>query len=183
LRAVALLATPLAALPAAGADAAAMRPLTAQPNFYEIPWPFRIDQWGTGRAFRCESARCGAQIEVYLRAKAGFCNCATGVADDDEIDRVGDTALLEGNATALAPGQAVTAGFLPGRLRPFRIGSRFAAEKFVVEIARHNKCDAVVATAVAPVPIDGRGQRAVLAFLGGTEVQRWAAANTGSEVQ
>src|SRR5499433_4276908 len=56
----------------------------------EVKWPFALDQWGTGRAFRCRAADCGADIELYLRAKLGFCNCSTGVSDDAELDRVGD---------------------------------------------------------------------------------------------
>src|SRR5437588_7203020 len=60
----------------------------------EVKWPFPMDQWGTGRAFRCRSADCGAEIEVYLRPKLGFCNCTTGVSDDAELDRVGDLELL-----------------------------------------------------------------------------------------
>src|SRR6185312_14579499 len=51
----------------------------------EISWPFPRDGWPAGRAFRCES--CGG-IELYVRPKIGFCNCDTGVADDDEVDRV-----------------------------------------------------------------------------------------------
>ena len=60
----------------------------------EIKWPFPLDQWGTGRAFRCRAADCGAEIDLYLRAKLGFCNCATGVSDDAELDRVGDLELF-----------------------------------------------------------------------------------------
>jgi len=33
-------------------------------------------------------------IEVYLRPKIGFCNCDSGVADDDEVDRVADLDLI-----------------------------------------------------------------------------------------
>jgi hypothetical protein len=183
MRAAVLLAAPLLALLAGNANATAMRPLTAAPDFFEIPWPFHIDQWGTGRAFRCSSARCGSGIDLYLRAKVGFCNCTKGVADDDEIDRIGDTALIEGRASALAPGSAVTIGFLRGRARPFRIESRFAAARFVLEVALNNKCDAVVATAVAAQPIGEREQNAIIDFLAGADVQRWAAANTGSETQ
>jgi hypothetical protein len=152
-------------------------------SFVEVAWPFAIDQWGTGRAFRCDQAHCGAPIDLYLRAKVGFCNCTTGVADDDEIDRVGDTGLLADAATALADGRPVTAGILRGRARLFRLDRRFAAPRFVLEVALNNKCDAVVATAVAAQPMDEALRRAVLGFLGGADVQHWAAANTGSETQ
>ena len=58
-----------------------------------MKWPFPLDQWGTGRAFRCGAADCGAEVSLYLRPKLGFCNCATGVSDDEELDRVGDLEL------------------------------------------------------------------------------------------
>src|SRR5437870_4202216 len=60
-------------------------------SWTEEAWPFPIDQWGTGQAFRCNAGACDAELHLYLRAKIGFCRCATGVSDDDEIDRVGDT--------------------------------------------------------------------------------------------
>ncbi len=155
----------------------------ASGSFVEVAWPFHIDQWGTGRAFRCDAAHCGAAIDVYLRAKVGFCNCTKGVADDDEIMRVGDIELIEGTAIALVPGRTASAGFLHGRAQPFRVGYWFAPARFVLEIALNNKCDAVVATAVAATPFDESRAASVLAFLSGPDVQRWAADNTGSETQ
>ena len=49
----------------------------------DIAWPFPRDAWPAGRAFRCDAASCGHAVEIYLRPKIGFCNCDTGVADDD----------------------------------------------------------------------------------------------------
>ena len=34
----------------------------AQPVWTEVKWPFPIDQWGTGRAFACKAADCGAEV-------------------------------------------------------------------------------------------------------------------------
>src|SRR4051812_31667482 len=56
----------------------------------EVAWPFPMDQWGKGKAFTCKAADCGAEVTVYIRAKIGFCNCSTGVADDEELDRISD---------------------------------------------------------------------------------------------
>jgi hypothetical protein len=49
----------------------------ARPLWVETKWPFPMDQWGTGRAFACQAAECG-EVKLYLRAKLGSCNCATG---------------------------------------------------------------------------------------------------------
>ena len=64
------------------------------PVWTEVAWPFPIDQWGKGKAFRCKAADCGAEVNLYLRAKIGFCNCTTGVADDEDLDRMGDLVLV-----------------------------------------------------------------------------------------
>src|SRR5215475_6875307 len=84
-----LLARDAATVGLAGADSQGGRA-----TWTEVKWPFPLDQWGTGRAFRCAPADCGADVDLYLRAKLGFCNCATGVSDDAELDRVGDLELL-----------------------------------------------------------------------------------------
>ena len=74
-------------------------------------------------------------------------------------------------------------GLLAGRTQPFRVTGRVAAPRFLLEVALNNRCDAVVATAVAQEPLGTAQQQAVLAFLGSEAVQRWAADNTGSETQ
>jgi hypothetical protein len=182
----ALLAFPFAALLASDMSAAGRAtpaPEDAPAIWAEVEWPFRMDQWGYGRAFRCAATDCGAELSLYLRAKVGFCNCKTGVSDDDEIDRVGDIELLAGTKTALAPGHDVTAGFIRGRARPFRVEDRLAPTQSELVIALNNKCDAVVATVVgrdAPTLVQ---EQAALAFLSGEQVQGWAKDTTGVETQ
>jgi len=144
------------------------------------PWPFPIDQWGTGRAFRCSGGACGAGLHLYLRAKIGFCKCATGVSDDDEIDRVGDTELLGSDYKPLAPGHAIEAGLLTGRARLFTVARTFRSSLPVLTIALANKCDAVVATLVSDAGLPPNYEQQALDFLRSDTVQRWAEMNTGS---
>src|SRR5688572_30245476 len=66
----------------------------SRPAWTETTWPFLADEWGKGKAFRCKAADCGAEVAVYVRAKIGFCNCTTGVADDDELERLSDFRLM-----------------------------------------------------------------------------------------
>ena len=89
-------------------------------TWVEVKWPFPLDQWGTGRAFQCRAADCGAEINLYLRAKLGFCNCTTGVSDDAELDRVGDLELLSEKFEGLAEGRPIAVRWMSGRSRPFR---------------------------------------------------------------
>ena len=92
-----------------------------------MKWPFPIDQWGTGRAFQCRAADCGSDINLYLRAKLGFCNCTTGVSDDNELDRVGDLELLSEKFEGLTEGRPITVGWMNGRSRPYHVAMRYGA--------------------------------------------------------
>src|SRR3954471_2061731 len=81
------------------------RPAAA--GWQEIAWPFPRDGWPAGRAFRCDAALCGEAIELYVRPKIGFCNCDSGVADDDEVDRVADIDLINERFDPLEAGNVI----------------------------------------------------------------------------
>jgi hypothetical protein len=122
---------------------------TQGPLWSEERWPFPIDQWGTGQAFKCAADQCGSEVHLYLRTKIGFCRCATGVSDDDEIDRVGDLELIGADYKPLVSGHAVTAEILKGRARLFAVEQPFQSPIPILAIALANKCDAIVATVMA----------------------------------
>ena len=156
----------LAAKPPADANRASSRGAV----WTEAAWPFPIDQWGQGWAYQCKAAACGVEVNLYLRPKIGFCNCQTGVADDEELDRVGDVDLL-GEGSALSPGRPITVHWMKGRSRSYAIAA--ASAKPVLSLAFNNKCDVIVATVVAgnnPVA----QEEAVLEFLNGESVKHWA---------
>lgn len=158
----------------------ATRPAMAgTPVWTEIKWPFLIDQWGLGRAFRCREAHCGGEVMIYLRAKVGFCNCTTGVAEDDEIDRVGDLSLIGAQSRPRGLGTPVVVGWMKGRSRAFQVEDVNQPRRFAVTVALANKCDAIVATVVATQPIPTNTERAAVAFLGSEPMLGWAKANTG----
>ena len=154
--------------------AAAMTPVWS-----EVVWPFPIDQWGKGTAFRCKAADCSTEVSVYIRAKVGFCDCATGVADDEELDRVSDFDLFGNRLTALGPGQPITVAWMKGRSRAFSIGGASRAEKSALSIGFNNRCDVMVATAVLGDDRPGVIEPAVLAFLNSRTVLRWAEVTLG----
>ena len=56
-------------------------PITEHPVWTEADWPFAVDEWGKGKAFRCAATQCGEEVNLYIRAKIGFCNCSTGVSE------------------------------------------------------------------------------------------------------
>ena len=143
----------------------------------EFKWPFPLDQWGVGRAFRCKAADCGANIDLYLRAKLGFCNCATGVSDDAELDRVGDLELLSSKFNGLRDGRPVTVGSMKGRSRPYQVAIPYGSPRTALAIAFNDKCDVVVATVVADDI--AAAERSALGFLNGDLVLRWAERELG----
>jgi hypothetical protein len=147
------------------------------PAWFEVKWPFLIDQWGLGRAFHCRS--CAGDVMIYLRAKVGFCNCSTGVADDDEIDRVGDLGLFGTQSRPRGQGSPVMVGWMKGRSRAFQIEGANQPQRYAVTVALANKCDAVVATIVATQPLPPDTERSAMFFLGSDPVLGWAKANTG----
>jgi hypothetical protein len=155
----------------------ASQPIRAQWN--EVKWPFPLDQWGTGRAFRCTAADCGVEVNLYLRAKIGFCNCATGVSDDLELDRVGDLEILSDKWVGLADGREIKIGWMSGRSRPYRVDMRYAAPVTALAIGFNDKCDVAVATVVADHEQLAAAERIALDFLNSERVLRWAERELG----
>ena len=168
-----LLITAFAAAVFAASGVAAYQHVRATgAGWREIAWPFPRDGWPAGRAFRCETEACGGEIEVYLRPKIGFCNCDTGVADDDEVDRVADLDLISERFVPLRQGEAIRVADMAGRLRSYDLHLAGGARHSAIGIAVSQRCDLMVAvaqgTAAAP-----EVQRVALDFLASDEMTRW----------
>jgi hypothetical protein len=150
--------------------------MSSHPVWTEGTWPFPIDQWGQGWAYQCKAADCGIDVDLYLRPKLGFCNCQTGVADDEELDRVSDLDLVGSERSALGPGRPIAVQFMKGRSRGYKVGA--PAAKAVLSLAFNNRCDVIVATVIAgdkPVA----QEQVVLEFLNGDLMLHWAEAVLG----
>ncbi len=141
----------------------------------EIAWPFPRDGWPAGRAFRCATATCGDEVEVYVRPKIGFCNCDTGVADDDEVDRVADLDLMSERFAPLAPGNVVEVADMSGRLRSYDLRMQDGSRHTAVGIAVSKHCDLLVAVAKGNGEAPGV-QRAALEFLKSIAMKKWMTA-------
>ncbi len=149
-------------------------------DWQEIAWPFPRDGWPAGRAFRCDAASCGAEVELYVRPKIGFCNCDSGVADDDEVDRVADLDLISERFAPLAAGKPVRIADMSGRLRNYDLDMSDGAHHAALGIAVSHRCDLLVAVA------QGAGgtrelQRAALDFLASHEMHHWMMAALGGQ--
>jgi hypothetical protein len=138
----------------------------------EIAWPFPRDGWPAGRAFRCGGESCGEDVELYVRPKIGFCNCDSGVADDDEVDRVADLDLMSEFFAPLEAGKATRIADMPGRSRAYSLTMSDGSQHTAIGIAVSHRCDLLVAVA------QGEGKasvvrRVALEFLGTREMSGW----------
>ena len=162
----------VAAKPPADMQDAASRELA----WMQGDWPYPTDQWGEGWVYRCKAADCGIDIALYVRPKIGFCNCQTGVADDEELDRVSDADLIGSERSALGPGRPIAVHWMKGRSRSYAIGAPTGpsvAAKSVLSLAFNNRCDVIVATVVAGKE-PAAGEQAVLEFLNSERMRNWA---------
>ena len=140
----------------------------------EIAWPFPRDGWPAGRAFRCAAAACGNEVELYVRPKIGFCNCDTGVADDDEVDRVADLDLISPRFVPREAGKVVRVADMVGRSRAYDLAMADGSHA-AVGFALSHRCDLVVAVVqgrAAAGELQREGQR----FLQSRELHRWVMA-------
>ena len=151
----------------------AARPAVA--GWREIAWPFPRDGWPAGRAFRCGTALCGGEIELYVRPKIGFCNCDSGVADDDEVDRVADLDLISERFVALESGNAVQVAGMSGRIRNYSLQMQDGSQRTAAGLAVSRRCDLLVAVAQGKGEAAGL-QRAALGFLAKSDVTHWMTA-------
>ena len=146
---------------------------SAATGWVEIDWPLAVDPWWPSRAFTCNKAACGADMTLLVRAKLGFCNCATGVADDDELERIADFSVIGRRHAPTAAGRAVTVAGLKGRSRPYTVDSTTVAGGRALLIGVNDRCDAIVATAVLSAEPASGADRAVLAFLDSPRIKTW----------
>jgi hypothetical protein len=148
------------------------------PVWNEVAWPFPIDQWGKGKAFRCKAADCGAEVTLYLRAKIGFCNCTKGVADDDDLDRMGDLVLV-GEVSPLGSGRPISIAWMKGRSRAYKLDARSPPGKTVISVVYNERCDMIAATAVLAHERPETTEPSVIEFLNSRKVMRWAEITLG----
>lgn len=145
-----------------------------RPIWAESKWPFAIDQWGTGRAFVCTAVDCGVEAKLYLRAKLGSCNCTTGVADDNDLDRMSDFDLIGGEVSPLGAGQPIAIAWMKGRSRAYGLTARNRPGKSALSIVLNDRCDMIVATIVLPHDRPAEIESKVMEFLNSKNILHWA---------
>ena len=170
--AVAGIVASAAVMPLFGGRAPARPSAEITPVWTELRWPFPLDQWGVGRAFVCKPQDCSVEVDVYLRPKIGFCKCASGVDDDDELERVSDIGLLANKTVVLGPGRPIEVGWMKGRSQRYAVAG--STEGQVLSIAFNDQCDVIVALVTLERTNQDPIEPAVIAFLNSDRVLRWA---------
>jgi hypothetical protein len=158
----------------------------AQPagtGWQEVAWPFPRDGWPPGRAFHCSLASCGDEIDLYVRPKLGFCNCDSGVADDDEVDRVADLDMISDRFVPREAGEVVHVAGIAGRKRQYDLRMPDGSQRLALGIAASRRCDLMVAVALGSAlgkVAEFDLQKRVLEFLASNPTASWMnAALTG----
>ncbi len=111
---------------------------------------------------------------MFARTKTGFCNCFNGIADDAEIDRIGDVDLHGDSFTPTAPGEPTSIADLPGRKRLFATTRRWNGTRHVLSIVAASDCKAVVATLVSDQAISPAAEASAIAHLTTGSFRQWA---------
>jgi hypothetical protein len=160
-----------------GNNGSSSRPI--RPVWTEAHWPFPVDPWGKGKAFRCKAFDCGSEVHVYVRAKLGFCNCTTGIADDADLDRMGDLELIGRQAMPLGAGRPITVGSMQGRSRAYSLSVSQNRNETVISIAFNERCDMVAATVLLELDALPAIEPAVVDLLNSATMLKWAEATLG----
>ena len=157
------------------------RAASGEAHWQEIAWPYPRDGWPAGRAFRCVSCggQAGENVELYVRPKIGFCNCDTGVADDDEVDRVADLDLISKTFAPRAAGKVIRVDDMSGRARAYDLWTAGGAHHTAIGFALSHRCDLLVAVT------QGKGEagtleRATQEYLASADMHRWMMAALGA---
>ncbi len=118
-------------------------------------------------------------MEVYVRPKVGFCNCATGVSGDAEVDGVSDLDMISPDFRPLAVGEAVMAGGMAGRVRRYVLTTGDGREHMAAGFALSAKCDLIAAAVLGPAAGTGAARDAIVALLASPGVAGWIGSKLG----
>lgn len=139
----------------------------------EVAWPFPRDAWPSGRAFRCHSTVCGGDVEVAIRPKLGFCNCATGVSGDSEVDAVSDVDMISEDFAPQHSGTPVTIATMAGRTRVYTLRMPDGSSRPAAGLAISAKCDVVVAASQGDAAGSDGAQAAIASLIASPPMTAW----------
>lgn len=140
----------------------------------EMTWPYPMAPWESSRAFTCAASECGVPVTLLVQAKIGFCNCATGVSDDAELDRMGELHLFSRTREPVAAGRPVIVAGMKGRSRAYLLPLAAPPVRSALSVAYNDRCDAIVATGLTGDDRADVAEAAILRFLDSAPLVTWA---------
>ena len=141
--------------------------------------PSRSTSGARAKRSGARAVDCGAEINLYIRAKIGFCNCTTGVSDDDELNRLSDFNLMGDKLSVLGPGHPIVVAWMKGRSRSYTVAGPFRAGQSALAVAFNDHCDAIVATVVVAHDRPAIIEPSVIEFLNSKTILGWAEVTLG----
>jgi hypothetical protein len=118
--------------------------------------------------------KSAALAKLYLRAKLGSCNCASGVADDADLDRMSDFDLVGGEVSPLGAGRPIVVAWMKGRSRACALTARNRPGRSAISIVFNDRRDMIVATAVLAHDRPAEIEPGIMEFLNSKSVLHWA---------
>ena len=146
--------------------------LEAPQQWREIRWPFPRDAWPSGKAFTCIDASCGGGAVLSVRVKIGFCNCDTGIRDDDEVDNVADVDMVTPDFVPSGPGEAIRVANFPGRIRSYGYNAE-GKSRTALGLALARKCDLIAISVNSPKMDEAALRRKVVERLQSPDLLKW----------
>jgi hypothetical protein len=141
----------------------------------EVSWPFLRDGWPKGRAFRCASTYCGEDLFFYARIKMGLCDCALGVASDEDLERITDAPLLSRDVAPQGAGEPAQFAGMNGWLRAYQMPNGAA----LLVYGGGRNCNAFVGMASARSEVTPQARAALDKLLNGPQMKDWIASAQG----
>ena len=135
--------------------------------------------WGKAKRSGARRPIAEPRWHLHIRAKLSFCNCTTGVSDDDELNRLSDFSLIGDRFSVLGPGHPITVAWMKGRIRSYAVTGPFRAGQSALAVAFNDYCDAIVATVVGSHERPTIIEPNVIEFLNSKAILGWAEVTLG----
>ena len=147
----------------------------------EIAWPYARDAWPKGKAFKCAGPACEGAPVLSVRVKRGFCDCTSGVRDDDEVDRVADIDLITQDFIATEPGGVISIAHFAGRMRSYEYGDERGETRTALGLALAHNCDLIaISVSSARTNVETLKEQ-VIARLQSQDILKWVNRQLGEK--
>jgi hypothetical protein len=148
--------------------------------FTSTKWPFLLDQWGIGEAFVCRPVDCGVNRSTSGRRSASAI-ARMAYMTTTSWSGLAIPNLWSGDIQPLDESHPITVGWTHWRSRIYFATDDEGREQWLISVAFHDGCDAVVALAAVGQGDPTALEPSVIAFLKNRLLVRWVKKELGLE--